>query len=81
LFIPIIEPPAIKKVESKKFFAHPQLPHLLTYPPHFAMAKPISLLGLTFQENILIVIFIVKIFFSLVDIGNVAWGYRFKYCH
>jgi hypothetical protein len=63
VFIPVIEPLAIKKVESKKVFAHlptinlfftlyypahPTTPfthHLPTYPTHFAMAKPISILN------------------------------------
>jgi hypothetical protein len=60
VFIPVIEPPAVRKVESKKFSAHPstvnvffhlvpplltQLPNLPTYPAHFAMAKPIPLLN------------------------------------
>jgi hypothetical protein len=60
VFIPIIEPPTVRKVESKKrflltlqqfFFFSPrttlptQQPHLLTYNAHFAMAKPIPFLN------------------------------------
>jgi hypothetical protein len=46
VFIPVIESPIVRKVESKKgFFCLAQLPHLHTYPHHFAMPKPISLLA------------------------------------
>ncbi len=66
VFIPIIEPPVVKEVESKNnfspsnshFFFHlilpllTQLSHLPMYPTHFAMAKPIFLLGETFKINL-----------------------------
>jgi hypothetical protein len=60
MFILVIEPPKVKKVESELFFAPlpiviffppfvppvlTQLPHLPTYLAHFAMAKPIFLLN------------------------------------